>query len=95
MFDVWNPELMCYVIALRYDFIHHRGTIAFPDNSYCDMGGCIALFTRIDPEVKFIQTSAGQSLDMGYMRKATGEWIAFSPPSAASETGAIARDGRI
>jgi hypothetical protein len=43
------------------------------------MAGCIALFSRIDPEVRVIRTFSGDTVNTSYFLKA-GEWQAYPEP---------------
>jgi hypothetical protein len=77
---VHHRELQCCVRALSYDFATQHGVLRMEESNACDMRGCIALFTRIDPAVKSIQTFAGEIEDTGY-RLVGKEWKANLPAS--------------
>ena len=71
-----KDRLQCEVIKVTYDFLRRVGVAYFPEDNCCDMDGCIALFTGIDPEVVFIQTFAGNIEDTCYRQHSDGEWAA-------------------
>jgi hypothetical protein len=71
-----DTRLVCNVLWLHYDFIKEIGTIAFPEDNCCDMGGVIKIFTSIDEDCKDIQTYAGDKKDTRYLRR-HGDWKAL------------------
>lgn len=73
---IFHPKLVCRVYELRYDFAHRRGTLYFPANNCCDMGGAIQMFSAIDPGVEVIETYAGRRLDTTYRLSEDG-WQAI------------------
>lgn len=70
----WLEPLVTAVTGLHYDFVSRTGRLNMPDCCCCDMDGCIALFKRIDPKVRCIQTFAGDTPDTKYVRNWDGEW---------------------
>jgi hypothetical protein len=48
--------MLCAVRAVTYNFVEKTGHVIMDEIGCVDMGGCIAVFTAIDPEVKAIQT---------------------------------------
>jgi hypothetical protein len=77
--SVYHPELQCSVFGLSYDFVAKQGALQMAEGNACDMDGCIAVFRRIDPSVKAIQTVAGDASDTSY-RLVGKEWKASLPP---------------
>ncbi|MBY3564113.1 hypothetical protein [Rhizobium laguerreae] len=75
---VYHSELQCSVLGISYDFSTRQGVLSMAETNACDMRGCIALFTRIDPAVKTIQTFAGEIEDTSY-RLVGKEWKANLP----------------
>lgn len=71
-------DLVCSVTALHYDFSMHAGTLVMAHLECCDMSGCIALFKKIDPAVRFIQTVSGNVPDTCYA-KLGKEWFSKGP----------------
>jgi len=67
--DDFHKEIMCHPLRVTYDFNTRSGVLEMAEGDCCDMAGCIALFSRIDPNVQHIQTVAGSSLDTAYQRK--------------------------
>lgn len=51
-----HPLMLCVVRALTYDFVERTGHVIMDEIGCVDMGGCIAVFTTIDPEVRGVQT---------------------------------------
>lgn len=76
--DRWDERMMCFVVALVYDFRRRTGRLDMIAGNCCDYNGCIAIFEGIDPEVATIMTYAGGEPDTIY-RKEGKEWIAFFP----------------
>jgi hypothetical protein len=70
-------ELGCFVHGLHYDFATRRGTATLAAGGCTDMAGCIALFQRIDPDVRYIKTFSGSRPDTWYTRDTTGTWQAY------------------
>lgn len=66
---VTRKDLMCEVANLAYDFDSRKGTLNLAPGHCCDMEGCINLFTKIDPDVQFIETYSGEEPDTVYRRK--------------------------
>jgi hypothetical protein len=73
----FHPDLVCSVSDLAYDFTTCTGKLKMPDNACCDMSACIELFTRIDRNVKRIDTFAGDKADTAYIRKRGNMWVAI------------------
>jgi hypothetical protein len=71
----YHSELQCAVRGICYDFATQTGTLATAENNCADMAGAIALFTRIDSNVRTIATIAGGRDDTTYRRRG-GEWVA-------------------
>jgi hypothetical protein len=67
-----RSDLMCEVIGLSYDFDKGSGRLKMAPFGSCDMSGLIALFTKIDPNVQWIETFAGDSPDGMYRRGPDG-----------------------
>lgn len=65
--DLFRTDLMCQVHSLFYNFDTKTGTLKMPEGSCCDMKGCIALFKKIDENVKHIETLSGNVLDTEYV----------------------------
>ena len=74
---VWQPDLMCHVRHLSYDFVTGQGRVDMPEHNCVDMCGCIALFEHIDADCWLIETVAGDKPDTLYERTAEG-WEAIS-----------------
>jgi hypothetical protein len=72
----WSDELVSDVYGLKYDFEELMGKLYLPSGCACDMGGCINLFKRIDPNVLWIRTYSGIQPDTVY-RCEYGEWKAY------------------
>src|SRR5215831_11102346 len=64
------------VKSLDYSYTTHSGRLYMPAGCCCDMAGCIKLFSRIDPDVAFIQTFSGSEEDTAYARLPHGQWQA-------------------
>lgn len=77
-----TPDLDCDVSNLAYDFETKTGTLNMPPMNCCDMSACIALFEKIDPGVKRIDTFSGKNQDTSYVLQATG-WKALPANVAA------------
>jgi len=77
----WDERLVCRVQHLSYDFRTRTGELHFPECNCCDMGGAVALFRAIDPDVRLIRTFAGGRPDTVYRFNVgdSGEWSAFLP----------------
>jgi hypothetical protein len=75
---VLDERLMCHVVSLAYDFRNHTGQLYVGDGECCDMSGCVALFEGIDPEVKAVNTFAGDQADTAY-RKKGNDWSVIPP----------------
>jgi hypothetical protein len=74
----FHPDLQCFVAEIRYDFNQKFGTVVIDDSGCTDMGGCIAFFKRIDPDVRFIQTYSGNRPDTAYRKNAMDQWEAIT-----------------
>lgn len=74
----FREDLQCDVARLSYDFDNRRGQLHMEAAHSCDMGGCIALFEKIDPNVERITTIAGEIFDTIYVKTRTG-WDARVP----------------
>jgi hypothetical protein len=70
--------LMTRVVRLEYDFDTRHGRLYMEPHCNCDMGACIELFEKIDPEVFFIVTIAGDRQDTIYRKHQNG-WYALTP----------------
>jgi hypothetical protein len=80
-----RDDFQCYAKSVGYDFEKKRGTLNMAEHECCDMSGCIAFFTKIDPDVKRIDTFSGAVPDTIYKRFGR-KWLAITPivlPSAA------------
>jgi hypothetical protein len=54
-----------------------RGRLIMTPGACCDMSGCIALFERIDPQVRRIETFSGDKPDTAYTYSFDeGKWFA-------------------
>jgi hypothetical protein len=80
----WIASVQCTVIALTYDFVNREGRLVMAKNNCCDMDGCINLFTDIDPEVRMIETFAGDLRDTLYLRS-RDKWVALTSSSKGWE----------
>jgi len=69
---VYRADLVCEVEGLHYDFEKKVGRLLMAETSACDLGGCVALFTKIDPDVKLIETFAGDKSDTIFKRSNDG-----------------------
>jgi hypothetical protein len=76
-------ELGCFVHSLHYDFATGCGQLTIARNGCTDMGGCIELFRRIDPNVRRIKTFSGSKADTAYAIDADGQWNAYQPVALA------------
>lgn len=74
---IFHSGLQCNVVSLTYDFCQQVGRLRMEDYSCCDMTGCIALFEKIDPEVRKIKTFSGEKRDTEYVRQPRGGWRAY------------------
>ena len=78
--DTWvnfHPKLQCTVIGVAYDFPSQTGRLIMTPGACCDMSGCIALFERIDPQVRRIETFSGDKPDTAYTYSFDeGKWSA-------------------
>lgn len=75
-----HPKLKTLVDRVEYDFKTRIGILFMPPMCCTDMGGAIALFTRIDREVLAIRTVSGTTEDTSYVRLWRGaEWEARVP----------------
>ena len=70
----FHAEMQCFVETVAYDFQHLRGTVWVSSSGCTDMGGCIAFFERIDPNVRLIETFSDDKADTTYRRNAVGQW---------------------
>ena len=81
--NLFSAELMCRVRELRYDFERRRGYMRLPWGNCTDMSGAIALFKRIDPRVREIDTfeedEEGNPLADTRYRLETSGWQAYLP----------------
>lgn len=76
--DAFHHGLQCSVRAMTYSFRERRGRLDTEEGCCCDMIGCIALFAAIDPEVREIETFAGEERDTAYVRRPKG-WACIRP----------------
>jgi hypothetical protein len=74
----FSLELLCDVVSVYYDFGERTGKLVMGDQQCCTMDGCIAMFRRIDPDVRLINTYAGKIADTSYMRDMEGRWTAIT-----------------
>jgi hypothetical protein len=72
-----QPDLGCAVLNLSIDFVAKSGKLFVPDSQCTDMGRTIDLFTKVFPEIKLIETFAGDKEDTKYYCH-DGNWEAFS-----------------
>ena len=70
-----HKELVTDARRVAYDFDQQRGWLLQASGTCCDMTGCIALFKRIDPNVKIIETFSGRRADVRYVKQ-DGKWRA-------------------
>jgi hypothetical protein len=61
--------------ALGYDFVTRRGTLHIAEGTCCGMLDCVRLFVGIDPQVRLIETIAGEKPDTSYHRSEDGRWL--------------------
>lgn len=71
-----SGTLGCEVDRLEYDFNKRIGRLFMPKDNCCDMSGCVAMFERIDPHVKRIETFAAGKPDTMYGRP--NGWVAYA-----------------
>ena len=75
---VWSELLQCCVLSLIYNWRTRSGYLVLPAFHCTDMAGAIAIFERIDPQVKTIVTIAGDEFDTRYERSADAdEWLSY------------------
>ena len=85
-----SGTLGCEVDRLEYDFNKRIGRLFMPKDNCCDMSGCVAMFERIDPHVKRIETFAAGKPDydeakwLDIIRKT---WRKMSPRAHQFATG--------
>ncbi len=79
----YSDRLWCFVESVHYSVSDRCGTLRMSDLSACDMEECIALFERIDPDVKRIETWAGDQPDTLYCKRADG-WEAYATKREAA-----------
>lgn len=72
----WRADLQAWVFGLTYDFGTHDGCLYMAHGSCVDMTATIALFTRIDPNVRRIQTFSDGKIDTLYVRGPKDIWQA-------------------
>ncbi|MGH8432866.1 MAG: hypothetical protein ACREUF_20960 [Solimonas sp.] len=72
-----RDDFQCSVKSMGYDFETRVGTLNMAEHECCDMSGCIAFFTRIDPDVVRINTFSGSKPDTAYLRSG-GQWQAMA-----------------
>jgi hypothetical protein len=65
--------LKTLVKRIEYDFTAFAGRLYMDDYCCCDMPDCIAFFKKIDPNVIYISTMAGDEQDTEYHDAACGE----------------------
>jgi hypothetical protein len=73
--------LVCQVNDLQYNFDTRTGILRMPKGNCCHAPECIAIFERIDPNVKEIKTFAGDKPDTSYVKSSDG-WQVFLPVRA-------------
>jgi len=64
------------VVRVEYNFVSFCGRLYMEPGTCCDMDECIAFFKKIDPNVIYISTIAGEEGDTSY-RLIDGSWQAF------------------
>lgn len=69
-------ELMCQVHRIEIDRERHYAVVEIPKCHATDMGGCIRVVRRLDPDVNRIDVFAGDEPDTRY-EWAGNEWAAF------------------
>ena len=73
-----HDELQCDAQSIAYDFDRKTGLLKMVSGDCCDMSACVALFERIDPDVKRIDTFSGVAADTVYV-KSGKHWNALTP----------------
>ncbi|MBY5841426.1 hypothetical protein J3P71_03995 [Rhizobium leguminosarum] len=76
----YHSKLKCQVKSLSYDFKTRTGTLLMAEINACDAMGCWEIFSAIDPDVKRIETFAGDKADTFYIRSGK-EWGVQRPSS--------------
>jgi hypothetical protein len=71
---IWNEELRCCVVEVRYGFPQKIGIAILKDGHCTDMCGAILFFQRIDPSVRQVQTYGGSKGDTIYTRVGNAKW---------------------
>lgn len=79
----FDRALWCTPVGFSYLCDRHEGLFFMEENECVEMLACIALFKKLDPDVKIINTFAGATPDTVYVNTATG-WKAFDPPRAGN-----------
>lgn len=78
----FDNRTMCEILSLDYDFETHSGNLYMGPSSATDMGGCIEIFTGIDPKVQEIKTwrtmNTEKVKDTFYVKK-NSDWHAVLP----------------
>jgi hypothetical protein len=64
----FDHRLMCFPVAVYYDFASHVGRLELDEGDCTDMDGAIALFVGIDKRCKRIETYSGRVPDTVYVR---------------------------
>lgn len=73
--EIYRSDVMCEVRYLTYNFPSRCGELVLADGQCTDMGGCIGLFQKIDPNVAQIVTKTHQGIDTIYWL-INGQWQA-------------------
>jgi hypothetical protein len=71
-----DRELMTTVHRIEYDPARKLGRVLMAPGCCVDMSGTIALFERIDPDIRTIETFAGNETDTSYHR-VNGHWRSY------------------
>lgn len=71
----FSEELQCYVLEVEYFFQTRKGVIYMPEGGSVDMEGAVAFFSRIDDEVRRIDTYSGADRSTCYSKKQGGVWV--------------------
>lgn len=72
--SIWSDELCCYINRIALDFDGRSVRLELPALNCVHMPGAIALAKRSMPDVEFIQTTQGGTLDTAYCLTTGGTW---------------------
>jgi hypothetical protein len=84
----FRKDVHCSVFGLSYDFDTRTGQLHMGEGHCCDMTGCINLFKKIDKNVKYIFTFAGEVSDTAYCYSFDDDEWSAHPAPAAEDAGA-------